>query len=181
MRPQKLIRLGIRAAILIILISSILYFSYYYTSFNFIVYLEYFFIFIAGALSFIIILRMINHVIKHKRHRRGLIITSGVLFISLIIALVYFRYLTSLLDTMRIKFVNESSHTLTNVKITGCQKKQINDIGPKSSATVWIKVTRDCSINLSYTENGTPKNEVVSAYVTTSMGQQLTFKIGSNK
>jgi hypothetical protein len=181
MRPQKLIRLGIRAALLIILISSILYFSYYYTSYNSIVYLEYFFIFIAGALSFIIILRILNHVIKHKRNRSGLIATSAVLFLSVIIALVYFRYLTALLDTMRIKFVNESSYTLNNIKLTGCQKKQIGNIAPKRYKTVWIKVNRDCSINLSYNENGTYKTEVVSAFVTTSMGQQLTFKIGSNK
>lgn len=180
MRPQKLISLGIRAALLIVLISSIIYFSYYFTSYNFIVYLEYFFIFIAGAFSFIIILRMINHVVKHKRNRKGLIITSGVLFISVLIALVYFRYLTVLLDTMRIKFVNESSYALTNIKISGCQKKQIDNIAPKGNETVWIKVKRSCSINVSYNENGTTKNEVVSAYVTTSMGQQLTFKLGGN-
>lgn len=181
MRPQKLIALGIRAALLIILISSILYFSYYYTSYSFIVYLEYIFVFIAAALSFIILLRILNHVKKHKRNRKGLIATSSVLLISVIIAFVYFYYLTGLLDTMRIKLVNESSYALTNIRVTGCQKKQINTIGPNSYKTVWIKVNRDCSIKLSYNENGETKTEIISAYVTTSMGQQLTFKIGTNK
>jgi hypothetical protein len=82
---------------------------------------------------------------------------------------------------MRIKFVNESRYALTNIKITGCQKKQIDSIDPKGNKTVWITITRDCSINLSYNENGVEKNEVISSYVTTSMGQQLTFKIGDNK
>lgn len=179
MRPQKLIRIGIIAALLSILISSLLFFGYYYTSFNFIVYLEYIFIFISGAVSFIILLRIINHISKHKRSRRPLILTSVVIILSGLIALIYFRYLTNLLDTMRIKFVNESNYALTNIKITGCQKKQVDNIAPKSHETVWIKITRDCSINLSYNENGQLKNEVVSDYVTTSMGQQLTFKIGN--
>ena len=181
MRPHKLIALGIRAALLIILISSILYFSYYYTSYSFIVYLEYIFVFIAAALSFIIILRILNHVKKHKRGRRNLIATTILLLASVIIAILYFRALSGLLDTMRIKFVNESSYVLTNIKISGCQKKQINSLNAKSYTIVWIKVTRDCSIKLSYNKNGESKTEIISAYVTTSMGQQLTYKIGTDK
>ncbi len=181
MRPQKLIKIGIRAAILTILLSTLIYFVYYFTSYNLLVYLEYIFIFLAGAACFIIVLRILNHVKKHKRYRTPLLLTSGFILIAGIIALVYFRKLTGLLDTMRIKFVNESRYALTNIKITGCQKKQIGNIGPKENTTVWITVTRDCSINLSYIENGVEKNEVISAYVTTSMGQQLTFKIGDDK
>lgn len=181
MRPQKLIKIGIRAAILTILISSLIYFSYYFTSYNFLVFLEYAFIFLAGASCFIILLRILNHVKKHKSYRTPLLLTSGFLVISAIIALIFFRRVTHLLDTMRIKFVNESRYALTEIKITGCQKKQLNDIAPKGKETVWITITRDCSINVSYNENGVVKNEVISAYVTTSMGQQLTYKMGHIK
>ena len=181
MRPQKLITIGIRAAILTIVISSLIYFSYYFTSYNFIVYFEYIFIFLASAASFIIVLRILNQVKKHKRNRTPLILTCVFILVSGIIALVYFRYLTNLLDTMRINFINESPYALTDIKITGCQKKHIDSISPKGSQVVWIKVTRDCAINVSYNENGIAKNEMVSAYVTTSMGQKLSFRIGDNK
>ena len=181
MRPQKLIKIGIRAAVLTILLSSLIYFSYYYTSYNFIVFLEYAFIFLAGATCFIILLRILNHVKKHKRFRTPLLFTSGFLIISGIIALVFFRRITHLLDTMRIKFVNESRYALTDIKITGCQKKQINDIAPQGKETVWITISRDCSINVSYNENGVVKNEVISSYVTTSMGQQITYRMGHVK
>ena len=181
MRPQKLIRIGIQTALLSILLSSIIYFAYYYTSLNFIVYLEYVFIFLIGAVSFIILLRIINHIIKHKRSRKPLIATSIFIVISAIVALVYFWYLTRLLDTMRINLVNESNYTLTEIKITGCQKKYINSIAPKKQEMVWIRIRRDCSINLSYNENGVQKTETVSDYVTTSIGQKLTFRIGTNK
>lgn len=143
--------------------------------------MEYAFVFLAGAACFIILLRILNHVKKHKRYRRPLLVTSAFVIVSAIIALVFFRRLTHLLDTMRIKFINESKYALTDVKITGCQKKQLNDIAPKGKETVWITITRDCSINVSYNENGVVKNEVISAYVTTSMGQQLTYRMGHIK
>ena len=181
MRPQKLLRIGIRAGVLTILLSSLIYFTYYFTSYNFIVYLEYAFIFLAGAACFIILLRILNHVKKHKRYRMPLLVTSGFILISGVIAVIYFRNLTTLLDTMRINFVNESRYVLTDIKISGCQKKQVENIQPKGSQTVWIKITRDCAINLSYNENGVVKNEVVSSFVTTSMGQKLNFRIGDNK
>ncbi len=178
MRPQKLLKIGIRAAVLTILISSLIYFSYYFTSYTFIVFLEYAFIFLAGAACFIITLRILNHVKKHKRYRRPLLLTSAFVVVSVIIALFFFRKVTHLLDTMRIRFVNESRYTLTDIKITGCQKKQLNDMAPKGKETVWITISRDCAINVSYNENGVVKNEVISAYVTKSMGQQLTYKMG---
>ena len=181
MRPQKLIRIGIKAGVLTILLSSLIYFTYYFTSYNLIVYLEYAFIFLAGAACFIILLRILNHVKKHKRYRIPLLLTSGFILISGIIAIIYFRNLTTLLDTMRINFVNESQYVLTDIKISGCQKKQVENIAPKASQTVWIRITRDCAINLSYNENGVVKNEVISSFVTTSMGQKINFSIGDNK
>ena len=92
MRPQKLIRIGIQTALLSILLSAIIYFAYYYTSYNFIVYLEYIFIFLIGTISFIVLLRIMNHVTKHKRSRKPLIATAGVIFVSAIIALVFFLF-----------------------------------------------------------------------------------------
>ena len=181
MRPQKLIRIGIKAGVLTILLSSLIYFTYYFTSYNLIVYLEYAFIFLAGAACFIILLRILNHVKKHKRYRIPLLLTSGFILISGVIAIIYFRNLTTLLDTMRINFVNESQYVLTDIKISGCQKKQVGNLEPKGTQTVWIRITRDCAINLSYNENGVVKNEVISSFVTTSMGQKLNFRIGDNK
>jgi hypothetical protein len=93
----------------------------------------------------------------------------------------YFRYLTTLLDTMRINFVNESKYTLTDIRITGCQKKFVDEIPPNGHELVWINISRPCPINLTYNENGVMKTEVVTQYVNVSEGQKLTFKIGDSK
>lgn len=178
MRPQKLIRIGITAAFLSVLIGSLLFFTYYFTSYNFIIYLEYIFIFLAGAANFIVLLRIFNHITKHKRYRRFLIVTGIIIILSCIVVLVYFRHLTALLDTMRINFVNESRYTLTDIKIAGCQKKFVDEIPPKGHEMVWINISRPCAITLSYNENGVVKNEVITQYVNLSEGQKITFKIG---
>lgn len=179
MRPQKLIRLGITAAILSVIFGTLIFFAYYFTSANLIIYLEYIFIFLAGAVSFVLLLRIFNHITKHKRHRRSLIITSIVIALSCLVVLIYFRYLTSLMDTMRINFVNQGRYAVTNIKITGCQKKYVEKIEPKGHEMVWIKISRLCAINISYNENGATKNEVVTQFTNISEGRQLTYRIGT--
>jgi hypothetical protein len=82
---------------------------------------------------------------------------------------------------MRINFVNESKYTLTDIRITGCQKKFVNEIPPKGHELVWINISRPCPISLTYNENGVMKTEVVTQYVNVSEGQKLTFKIGDSK
>ncbi len=177
MTSQKLKIIGIRNALLFILIGVLLYVSYYFTSANIIIYLEYVFIFIAGAVNFIILLRIFNHIKKHKRNRRSLLFTAAIILISIISSIAFFRYMTNLQDTMRIKFVNTTGFELSNIKVTGCQKKYIDNINPGSSQTVWIHISRICPINISYTKNGVIKTEIVSAYIEPSNGTKLTYSL----
>ncbi len=85
--------------------------------------------------------------------------------------------MTNLQDTMRIKFVNTTGFELSDIKITGCQKKYIDNINPGSSQTVWIHISRICPINISYTQNGVIKTEIVSAYIEPSNGTKLTYSL----
>ena len=175
MTAQKLRTIGIRNALLFIFIGVILYVAYYFTSANLLIYLEYIFIFIAGAVNFIILLRILNYVKKHKRNRVSLLVTAGIILISLLSSIILFRYMTRLQDTMRIKFVNSTGFELTDIKITGCQKKYIDNITAGGSQTVWITISRICPINISYKQNGSERTETVSAYVEPSNGTKLTY------
>jgi hypothetical protein len=177
MTSQKLRKIGIRNAILFILIGSLIFGAYYYTSNNLILYLEYVFIFIAGAFSFIMLLRIFNHVTKHRRSRTSLLVTAGFIAISVIATFYFFRKITALQDTMRITFVNKTGTELSEIKVIGCEKKYIDNIQPDKSETVWINITRICSITISYKENGVPKNKEVSAFINPSEGRKLTYAI----
>ena len=79
---------------------------------------------------------------------------------------------------MRITFENVTENKITNIETTGCEIERINSLEAGESQTLWIAITRDCSINITYSENGEIKKEIVAGYVTNGMGQRLEHKIG---
>jgi hypothetical protein len=89
-----------------------------------------------------------------------------------------FRHISGLLDTLRINLVNTSAYELREIKLTGCQKARIMSLKPGHDHSVSIKVKRNCSLGVTYKENGTQKSKVLSAFVSESMGQEVTFEIG---
>jgi hypothetical protein len=107
-------------------------------------------------------------------------LTGGFLLFALLASLVGFRYLTGMLDTLQIRLINNSAYELKDIKFTGCQRKHFASLKKDEIKTVAIKIAKDCSIRVSYKENNIVKTEVISAFVTTSMGQKIDFKIGGN-
>jgi amino acid transporter len=178
MTSSKLRRTGFLAAIITILLGSIIYFSYYFTSLDFLVYLEYIFIFAVTAINIIIILRIFKYLQRHKRNRRSLMVVTVFLITSLILSFIYFYFITSMLDTMRIKLVNAAAYELTEIKFSGCKKVRVQNLKPGESEFINIKIVRDCAIEVSYNAGGNIKNETITSYVTTSMGRKITYKIG---
>ena len=85
---------------------------------------------------------------------------------------------TILLNTMRITFVNETSTTLTQIKIFGCEEKFIEKLDPGERKKVWVGITGHCTINIEFLSNGQKQTENVMGYVTNDMGQRVTHKIG---
>jgi hypothetical protein len=106
-------------------------------------------------------------------------LTGGFLLFAVLASLVGFRYLTGMLDTMQIRLINNSAYEIKDIKFTGCQRKHLASLKKDEIKTVAIKIKRDCSISVSYKENNIIKTEVISAFVTTSMGQKLDFRIGN--
>ncbi len=98
--------------------------------------------------------------------------------LNLPIMLFYCWVTTILLNTMRITFVNETSTTLTNIKIFGCEEKFIDKLNPGERRKVWVGITGDCAINIEFLSNGKKQSENVMGYVTNDMGQRMTHKIG---
>ena len=179
MNALKLQRTGIKTALLTLLIGGLLYFAYYQTLSDFLIYLLYTFVFIACAINLIVLLRILTYTQKHKRGKKGLYAVSALLVIALLASLVFFKLTSNLADTMQITLVNRTATELSSVRITGCKKVRLNTLSPGEERTVWVRIKRDCSLELSYNEGGQLKNEIISAYVTTSMGKKITYPIGA--
>lgn len=180
MNAQKLQRTGLKTALLTLGIGGLIFFAYYQTLSNVFIYLEYFFIFIVCAINLIVLLRILTYAQKHKRGKKGLYAVAALIFVALLASLVFFKYTSNLADTMQINLVNKTGAELSSVRITGCKKIRIDNMKPGEKENVWVRITRDCSIELSYNQGGTLKSEVISAYVTTSMGKKITYEIGNH-
>jgi len=179
MNALKLQRTGIKTALLTLLIGSLLYFVYYQTLNDILIYLLYFFVFIACAINLIVLLRIITYTQKHKRGKKAMYGVAALLVVALLASLVFFKLTSNLADTMQITLVNRTSNQLSSVRITGCKKIRLNTLAPGEEKTVWVRIKRDCSLELSYNDGGQLKNEIISAYVTTSMGKKITYPIGA--
>lgn len=179
MNALKLQRTGIKTALLTLLIGGLIYFAYYQTLIDLFVYLEYFFVFTASAINLIVLLRILTYTQKHKRGKNKLYAVAGLLVVALLASLIFFKLSTNLADTMQITLVNKTPQELSGVRITGCKKIRLNNLKPGAEETVWLRIKRDCSIELTYNQGGSLKNEIISAYVTTSMGKRITYEIGN--
>lgn len=179
MNAQKLQKTGIKTALLTLAIGGLIFFAYYKTLSDVVIYLEYFFIFIACAINLIVVLRILTYTQKHKRGKKGLYAVASLIIAALIASLVFFKYISNLADTMQISLVNKTGTELSSVRLTGCKKIRIENLKPGEAETVWVRIHRDCSLELSYNQGGVLKNETISAYVTTSMGKRITYNIGT--
>ncbi|WP_426473877.1 hypothetical protein [Chryseobacterium balustinum] len=78
---------------------------------------------------------------------------------------------------IRVTVVNHSGQEITNIKITGCENKVIALLENDGSKTVWIDIPQDCSVDIHFWRDGKNKNVNIIGYVTSLMGQKVTYEI----
>jgi hypothetical protein len=176
MTKEKSIRLGLISAIASFLIGSIIFGLYYFTSDSTILFLGYGFILLAGVINTILFINLVFGYLESKD--RKVAIVSIFILLNIPIMLFYCWHANKLLSTVIIEFTNCTKHDLKDIIVYGCDKKLINQLKQGESETVWINVKYDCSILISYNENGFNKTETVEGYITTMMGKRSTFCIG---
>jgi hypothetical protein len=99
------------------------------------------------------------------------------MFLNIPVFLFYCWFTMTLLNTMRITFVNSSGTVLTEIEISGCDSAHITELQPGESQTVWISISSDCALNVDYLRDGKQKRMNVAGYLTTGMGRSIQFNI----
>tara|TARA_R110001592_G_C12977798_1_gene733890 strand:- start:421 stop:663 length:243 start_codon:yes stop_codon:yes gene_type:complete len=74
--------------------------------------------------------------------------------------------------------VNKTGQT---IEIIGAKPKTIDKLDQHEKKTVWIGINGDSTLEIEYYICNTKKREVVYVYITSSMRQIETYKIGLNK
>ncbi len=181
MEIKKLIKTARTIAILSLLIGTAIFVIYYLTSADLILFLGYVFVVVVAVINSVFLILIFIKYSKQEHYKTSLIITAGIILLNIPV-LIFYSWITLLLmNTMRIKFINSTEQTITELKITGCQNKKIKELEVGASETIWISVRKDCSIKINYLLNGKTKNETVLNYATTTTGQKIKYKIGEKR
>jgi hypothetical protein len=180
MNADKHIKTGKFTALVSLLIGTAIFGLYFLTSAFELLFVGYGFIAIAGLINLIILTTILVTAFKDKRHRKKLLLTSGLMIVNIPVMLIYCSIAIVLLNTMRITFTNATDKVMTDINIIGCEPKHIDKLEKGQSKTIWIGITGDCTINVDYVADGQRKEENVAGYVTNSMGQKMKYKIGGD-
>jgi hypothetical protein len=175
MTVQKAKYLGRLTAILSFLFGTIIFASYFFTSFSSILFVGYTFILFASVINIIVFVLIFQIGIKEKG--KSIFSICGMMLMNIPILLFYCWITIGLLNTVRINFINNKEITLKEIKITGCEEKTIQEIKAGEEKTVWIKIPSDCTIGIMYNYKGKIQNEIVVGYTTINNGEKINFQI----
>jgi len=185
MTSKRHIKLAKMTALITFIIGTVIFGLYYLTSSSQMLLVGYIFILIAVIVNLIILiltlLKSNRNSNNDSKNSKELLKGVGLLLLNIPIGLVYAWMTLFLLGHMRITFRNDTSHELTEINILGCEIKNLKELEPKESATVWIKIKGDCSITMDYIVQGKNKSETVVGYVTSLMGRKTSYNIGGEK
>ena len=175
---KKRIKIGKITALISFLIGTAIFGLYFWTLASEFLFVGYGFIVIAGLVNIIILAIVLITPYKEKKIRKKILLTGGVMLLNIPIMLIYCSMAIILTNTMRISFINTTNMVLKDINIIGCESKHIEKLEKGESKTVWVGINGDCTININYIANGERKEENVTDYVTTGMGQRMKYNIG---
>ncbi|HEV8506545.1 MAG TPA: hypothetical protein VGQ53_14135 [Chitinophagaceae bacterium] len=118
---------------------------------------------------------------REKTSRKHLFRTVGVMLLNIPIFIFYCWFAIILMNTVRVTFVNSTTDDLVNIKINGCQGRNIDKLKVGQSKTLWIHIPNDCGISIAYKLKGNIVSEDITGYVSSDGGYIMTFYIGTHQ
>jgi len=132
-------------------------------------------------INLVVLARLLLLSYRHKIKRHLVLKATGLMLLNIPIFIFYCWIGITLLNTVRITFINTTQKEIDDLKISGCEEKYIPKLSSGQSKTVWVSIPHDCGVEISYKLNGQTREEDVTGYVTNEGGYIMTFKIGTNQ
>jgi hypothetical protein len=139
-------------------------------------------ILVLGTANLILLGRLGVKGLREKENRKRLLLTGGIISLNIPVIFFYTYLVFVLYDTVVVRFKNDTEKTLTNISVTGCDERTIQDLHPGQTEIEWIPITKSCIENrivIAYEIDGTVQREVVDGYVIS--GRRISHKIGDNR
>jgi hypothetical protein len=98
-----------------------------------------------------------------------------VLNISIAIAYSYLAIVLS--HYARITLINTTPNTITDIQMVGCEDKIINKLEKEDNKTLWMRISEDCAIDITYISKGTQNKDNIIEYISPGMGIKQEYRI----
>ncbi|MDQ3111930.1 MAG: hypothetical protein M3R17_18745 [Bacteroidota bacterium] len=175
---EQYIKQGKFIALISFLSGTFIFGAFFLTSEFKLLFVGYVFIAVATVINLGFLVAILIKVLHNKAQIKKALATCGLMLLNIPVTLFYCWIAITLMNTMRITFINATQIDVTDIKITGCEPGHILKLQPGESQTIWVDITGDCSIDIEYLSNGQLTKESVADYVTNSLGQKIEYKIG---
>jgi hypothetical protein len=166
MTDEEYVLYGKRTAIISFVVGTIIFVLHFFTSANILLLAGFIFIGVAALVNMILMFKISVRLTQDKTNIKQLNKVCKLMLVNIPVMLLYCWITIMLEDIARITFTNSTQTELTNIKIGGCEEKQIDKLEAGESTTVWIDVPGDCLIYINYLSRGQKKEKTVVGYAT---------------
>jgi len=180
MKIVNQIKIGKLTAIISFLIGTTIFLLYYFTENDHLFLIGYFYIIFVGIINLGVLMWLDTKSTNDLNLKKKLSQAKKLILLNIPIVATYFIGIITLLSYMKITFVNTTNLEISNIRIIGCEEKEISKMLPNERITKWILINGDCSIGIKYNENGIEKEEIVVHYVSGLMGQRYKYRISED-
>jgi hypothetical protein len=178
MTTQQYINLGRLITLISFVLGTGIFGFYFLTSSSELLFVGYGFMVLTGLVNICVLILILVKATKSEDSKAKLNWTAGIMLLNIPVMLFYCWVAIMLLNTMRITFTNSTESILTDINIYGCETEYIDKLDVGQSKTVWVSITSDCTIDITYLTGGQRTGENVAGYVTNNMGQIIKYSIG---
>lgn len=126
MTARRYVMVGKVTAAISFAFGTIIFALFFFTASTQFLFLGYAFIVTVGLSNLIVLFLILRKANSDFENRRRLIQAIGVMLLNIPVMFLYCWIAMELLNIVRITLVNATSDKLTNIKVSGCETKQIS-------------------------------------------------------
>jgi hypothetical protein len=113
--------------------------------------------------------------LRKKLTLKQLLTSLGAMAVNIPIGIFYSSIMVWLLSYARITIENSTPDVLENIRFTGCDAKQIEDLTAGEGETIWIKIKNGCDVVVEYERLQSTHRELIVDSLSAGKGFKMTY------
>ncbi len=131
---------------------------------------------LAAIVNLILLIVLVFQLVKVKEQRKRTLKTIGIILINIPAAMLCMLLMNMWDKTIRLTISNEKKTTITAIEIKSTKQRDISELKPGATKTIWIYNPDTCNVSIKYTENGKVFSEEIRHRV--EWGGNANYSIG---